>query len=448
MPEPSEQKKSQTSSQSDSRRSFIKTSTAVAATAAIGSSVARTAHAAGSDEIKFALIGCGGRGSGASANIFKSKGNVKLVAVADAFAEKAESALKSLGRGKFKDKIDVPADRVFTGLDGYKAAIDVDCDLVVIATPPAFKPMQFEYAVNKGRHIFMEKPVASDAPGIRRVLASVEESKKKNLMVGIGLQRRHEPQYKETVQRIHDGAIGDVVAQRVYWNGGGIWYRNRKEGANEMQFQCNNWYHFNWLCGDQIVEQHIHNLDVACWVKGMYPVECNGMGGREMRMDGDPTKSQINDHTFCEYTFPDGTKIFSQGRHLKGSWTFVGEAVHGTKGTSDPSGWIKGENEWSYTGEKLNGHQQEQHDLIEALMRGETYNEGVYGAHSTFTAILGREACYSGKIVKWDELLETGRDLAPGIDDLTLESDVPESARPDADGKYPIPVPGKYNPFA
>ena len=437
------------SSASTDRRSFLKSSTAVAAGAALSTSIAKTAHAAGSDEIKFVVIGLGGRGSGATANIFESKGNVKLVGVADAFASNAESALKSLSsRPKYKDKVDVPAERIFTGLDGYKAAIDLDCDLVVIATPPAFKPQQFEYAVNKGRQIFMEKPVATDAAGVKRVLASVEESKKKNLMVGIGLQRRHEPQYMETIGRIHDGAIGDVVAQRVYWNGGGIWYRNRKPDANEMQFQVNNWYHFNWLCGDQICEQHIHNLDVGCWVKGEYPVECNGMGGREQRMGGDPTKSQIFDHTACEYTFSDGTKMFSQGRHLAGSWTHVGEAVHGTKGTADPSGKINGPNAWEFAGKRLNGHQQEQHDLIEALMRGEIYNEGEYGAKSTFTAILGREACYSGKIVKWDELMEKGRELAPEIDSLSFETDVPESARPDAEGKYPIPVPGKYSPFA
>ena len=157
----------------------------------------------------------------------------------------------------------MPDERVFTGLDAYKHATDVDCDLVVIATPPGFKPQQFEYAVNKGRHVFMEKPVATDAPGVRRVLASVEESKKKNLLVAVGLQRRHEPRYMETVQRLHDGAIGDIICQRVYWNGGGIWYRNRQPGATEMEFQCDNWYHFNWICGDQIVEQHIHNIDVA-----------------------------------------------------------------------------------------------------------------------------------------------------------------------------------------
>jgi myo-inositol 2-dehydrogenase/D-chiro-inositol 1-dehydrogenase len=437
-----------------SRRNFLKTSTAAATGVAVASQIARSVHAAGSDEIRFVVIGCGGRGSGAAANIMNTKGNVKLVAVADAFGKKGSDAVALLQK-KYGDKVDVPEDRIFTGLDGYKQAIDVDCDLVVIATPPAFKPQQFEYAVNKGRHIFMEKPVASDATGVKRVLASVEESKKKNLMVGIGLQRRHEPQYMETVERLHDGAIGDIIALRVYWNGGGIWYRDRNAVKNllppgkdvsEMAFQCNNWYHFNWLSGDQICEQHIHNLDVGCWVKGEYPVECNGMGGREQREGGDATKSQIFDHTFCEYTFADGTKMFSQGRHLAGGWQQVSEFAHGSKGTSDPSGWIEGANPWKFAGQGKNGHQQEQHDLIEALMRGEIYNEGEYGAKSTFTAILGREACYSGKVIKWDDLLNKGRDLCPGIDSYTLDSDPP--TMPGPDGKYPVPTPGKYSPFA
>jgi predicted dehydrogenase len=429
------------------RRTFLKTSTLAAAGAALSSTIARTAHAAGSDEIKFALVGCGGRGTGAADQIMNTKGNTKLVAVADAFARNAESAIRGLGK-QHKEKVDVPQENVFVGLDAYKHAIDVECDLVVIATPPGFKPQQFEYAVNKGRHVFMEKPVASDAVGVKRVLAAVDQSKQKNLMVGIGLQRRHEPQYIETIKRIHDGAIGDVICQRVYWNGGGIWYRNRKPDMTEMAFQTNNWYHFNWLSGDQICEQHIHNLDVGCWVKGEYPVMCNGMGGREQRMNGDASKSQIFDHTFCEYTFADGTKMFSQGRHLAGAWNEVSEAAHGSQGTADPSGSITGPNAWKFEGERLGGHQQEQHDLIEALMRGDIYNEGEYGAKSTFTAILGREACYSGQVIQWDELLEKGRELAPGIDEFTLESPPPTSAMPDENGLYPIPVPGKYNPFA
>ncbi len=427
-----------------SRRNFLKTSSVTATGVAIASQIARTAYAAGSDQIRYTLVGCGGRGTGAAEQIMNTKGNTKLVAVADAFGTKAAAAIEQLAR-KNKDKIDVPPDRVFVGLDAYKRAIDVESDLVIIATPPGFKPQQFEYAVQKGKHVFMEKPVASDAAGVRRVLKSVEESKKKNLMVAIGLQRRHEPSYIETIKRIHDGAIGDVICTRVYWNGGGIWHRTRKPGMTEMEYQTNNWYHFNWLSGDQICEQHIHNLDVGCWLKGSYPVECNGMGGGEQRMDGDRRLSQIFDHTFCEFTFADGTKMFSQGRHLEGGWNNVSEFAHGSKGTSDPSGWIKGAVNWQFDGKRVNGHQQEQHDLIEALMAGKIYNEGEYGAKSTFTAILGREACYSGKVLKWDDLLANGRDLCPGIDNYTLETDPP--TMPDKDGKYPVPVPGKYNPM-
>lgn len=429
------------------RRDFLKTSSTALAGTALAGSIARTAHAAGSDEIKFSLIGCGGRGTGAASNIMNSGGNVKLVAVADAFGQKAEGAINNLMK-RHGDKVAVSMDTVFTGLDAYKHVIDADCDLVVIATPPGFRPQHFEYAVAKNKHVFMEKPVATDAPGVRRVLAAVEESKKKDLMVGVGLQRRHEPRYMETVQRIHDGAIGDVVLSRVYWNGAGIWYRNRTEDQTEMAFQCNNWYHFIWLSGDQINEQHIHNLDVGCWVHGGYPVECNGMGGGERRLDGDRTKSQIYDHTFCEYTFADGSKMYSQGRHLADAFKRVDEAVHGTKGTAVPSGSISaGENSWEFSGDKrIVGHQQEQTDLIAALARGDIYNEGEYGAKSTFTAILGREACYSGNVLTWDELLAKGKDYAPGIDEYTLESVPP--VIPGEDGNYPAPLAGIHNPFA
>lgn len=415
--------------------------------ASVLSSIAPSAHAAGSDEIKVALIGAGGRGTGAIDQIFNTSGNTKLVAVADAFRNKCEATVNAM-RNKDSSKVDVPEDRIFVGLDAYKNAIDTECDLVVIATPPGFKPQQFEYAVKKNKHVFMEKPVASDAPGVRRVLKAVEESKKKNLMVGIGLQRRHEVQYKETIQRIHDGAIGDITLLRVYWNGGGIWYRGRQPGQTEMEFQTNNWYHFIWASGDQICEQHIHNLDVGCWVKGEYPVECNGMGGWEMREGGDRKRSQIFDHTFCEFTFADGTKMYSQGRHLGGSWTNVSEFAHGTKGTANPAGSIKGPKswDWEYRGKRDAGHQKEQHDLIEGLMRNEIYNEGEYGAKSTFVSILGREACYSAKSLKWDDLLAKGRDYAPGIDNYTLQTTPPVVQGPD--GAYPGPTPGIYDPFA
>jgi len=434
------------SKNSSTRRNFLKTSAVTVAGTALAGSISRTAHAAGSDEIRFCLVGCGGRGTGAADNIMQTKGNVKLVAVADAFQQKAEGVVGRLTE-RHKDKVAVSPDHVFSGLDSYKKAIDSDCDLVVLATPPGFRPPHFEYAVSKNKHVFMEKPVATDAPGIRRMLAAVEESEKKGLMVGVGLQRRHQPNYIETVKRIRDGAIGELVLTRVYWNGGGIWYRNRTEDQSEMEFQCDNWYHFIWICGDQICEQHIHNLDVGCWVKGAYPVRANGMGGGERRMDGDRSKSQIFDHTFCEFDFPDGTKMYSQGRHLSNSFTLVGEAVHGTKGTATPGGQIDvASGKWRYEGPNVNGHQQEQHDLIEALMRGDIYNEGLFGVNSTYTAILGREACYTGKVIEWDELLKNGKSYAPGIDDYTLDSEPP--AVKGADGKYYAPLPGLHNPYA
>ncbi len=426
------------------RRNFLVTSSTALVGTGLSASMIPNVHVGGHDEVRVALIGCGGRGTGAVAQIFNTAGATKLVAVADAFRHKAEGAVASL-KAHGGAKVEVTADSTFSGLDAYKHAIDSDANLIVIATPPGFKPQQFEYAVKQGKHIFMEKPVATDAPGIRRVLAAVRESEKKKLMVGIGLQRRHEPKYMETMQRVHDGAIGDVILSRVYWNGGGIWYRKRKPDMTEMEFQCNNWCHFNWICGDQIVEQHIHNLDVGCWAKNAYPVKCNGMGGREMRMGGDATKSQINDHTFCEYTFADGTKMYSQGRHLRNGWNNVGESLHGTLGTATPSGRIQGPNAWNFKGRSPGGHQQEQHDLIDALTRGEIYNEGEYGAMSTFTAILGREACYSGKELRWDDLLQRGRNLAPDIDTFSMDSAPPTV--PGKDGRYPVPVPGKYNPF-
>ncbi|MEE2813059.1 MAG: Gfo/Idh/MocA family oxidoreductase [Verrucomicrobiota bacterium] len=432
------------------RRHFLKSSGKVAAASAVLSQlpVERVAHAAVGDTVSVALVGCGGRGSGAVSQIRNTKGNTKLLAVADVDPKKAKSRVAGFKK-QFGDWVDVPEDRIFGGLDGYKSAIDSGADLVVIATPPGFKPQQFEYAVKAGKHIFCEKPVASDAPGVRRVLAATQEAKKKNLMVGIGLQRRHEERYIDNVKRLHDGAIGEINLMRVYWNGRGIWYRNRTPEQTEMAFQCNNWYHFIWASGDQICEQHIHNLDVGNWVMQDYPIMANGMGGGEMRMGGDRTKSQIFDHTFVEYTYANGHKMYSQGRHLGGNATFghVAEYAHGSKGTCKLASVINqvGKDPLPIRG-KGGGHQQEQTDLIEALGKGEIYNEGEYGAKATFTAILGREACYSGRQLKWDDLLNKGRDYCPGIDNWTLKTDPP--AMKGADGKYPAPQPGIWNPFA
>lgn len=436
---------------SQSRREFLNTSgAAVGGAIALGTGVLgsgiNTAYAQASDQIRVALVGCGGRGTGAMVNLFKTKGNVKLVAVADAFGAKTQKTLDRL-RKDYDPKVQVPEEQIFSGLDAYKQAIDTECDLVVIATPPGFKPQQFEYAVSKGKHIFMEKPIAVDAPGIRRCIAAVEESKKKNLMVAIGLQRRHEERYLNSMRYVQDGTLGELTGIRVNWIGTPVWYRLPEDDWTQMQDQCNNWYHHIWLCGDQIVEQHIHNIDVGCWAKGMYPTEAHGMGGSERRLNGDGRESEIFDHTFVEYTFPDGTKMHSQGRHLKNAYTSVSEQAHGTKGSIFFAKGLK-----TYDGKSIRitgeggGHQQEQHDLVETLMRGEIYNEGEYGWKSTFAAILGREAAYSGKLVKWDKLLAEGRDYCPGIDTYGIGT-VPPSVK-NADGFYDVPKPGDWDPYA
>jgi hypothetical protein len=432
------------------RRRFLKSSGKVAAAGAVLSQlpIESMVHAAVGDTVSVALVGCGGRGSGAVSQIMNTKGNTRLVAVADVNPEKAKRSIANLAK-QHGEKVDVPEDKIFGGLDGYKKAVDSGADLVVIATPPGFKPQQFDYAVKAGKHIFCEKPVASDAPGVRRFLEANEIAKKKNLMVGIGLQRRHEERYINNIKQLHDGAIGEINLMRVYWNGRSIWYRNRTPDQTEMAFQCNNWYHFIWSCGDQICEQHIHNLDVGNWVMQGYPVMANGMGGGEERMGGDRTKSQIFDHTFVEFTYANGHKMYSQARHLGGNATFghVAEYAHGSKGTCKLASSI---NPFGgkpiRIGGKGGGHQQEQHDLIEALTKGDIYNEGDYGAKATFTAILGREACYSGRQLKWDDLLKKGRNYCPGIDEWTLET-LPPAIKGE-DGKYPVPQPGSWNPFA
>lgn len=440
--------------ESVSRRKFIG-STALAGVAASVPYVAKGENLQ-SDTIRIAAVGLGGRGSGAvgellsaPADLEKDKGikcKTKLVAVADVFPEKAANKIEAFKKRHGDDQVDVEG-RIFGGLDGYKQAINEDVDMVVIATPPGFKPQQFEYAINQGKKVFMEKPVASDVVGVRRVLESAKIAKEKGLTVGIGLQRRHEKKYKDTVRQLQDGVIGDINLLRVYWNSNNIWHRAKQEGMTEMEYQVNNWYHFTWVSGDQICEQHIHNLDIGCWIKGMYPVKANGMGGSEMRMGGDRTLSQIFDHTSVEYTFEDGTKMFSQGRHLKGGWTHIAEYAHGSKGTCQVGRIIEPfENDpIRIEGERIRPHYKEQLDLVEALHKGEYYNEAEYGALSTFTAILGREACYSGKELMADELMEKGRDYAPGIDDYTFSSTPP--VVPGENGEYPVPAPGIYRPF-
>lgn len=431
----------------ESRRTFLKSSTAAAAgtvlAAGLDLGIARSAHAAGSDVIKVALIGCGGRGTGAASQLMTADPNLKLIAVADAFEDKAKATVQRLTKDHGK-QVDVAPDQIFAGLDAYQKVIASDADLIAIATPPGFRPTHYSAAIAANKNVFMEKPCCVDAPGYKIVMDTNKVADQKGLFVAVGLQRHHEPRYMETVKRIQDGQIGDVKFLRVYWNGGGIWNRPREPWMTELQYQVNNWYHFCWASGDNICEQHIHNLDVANWVLDAHPVEANGMGGCSLRYLGDMKGTgQIFDHHFVEFTYADGTKVYSQCRHMRNTWSQVSEWAHGTNGFADCSGRIEGENAWRFRGTSPGGHQQEQRDLVAALRAGKRYNEGYYGANSSMTSVFGRMATYSGKVVKWDEALAQGTSSFP----KTLSWDAPAPVQKDADGNYPIPVPGVHPPY-
>jgi myo-inositol 2-dehydrogenase / D-chiro-inositol 1-dehydrogenase len=428
-----------------SRRDFIKRSSILMASGAVVASqvnIARSAHAYGSDTIKIGLVGCGGRGTGAAIQAMNTVGGeVRLVAMADAFADRVQSSFRSI-KSQHPEKTDVPKERQFYGFDAFKQLLEVELDLVILATPPGFRPQHLEAAINAGRHVFMEKPVAVDAPGVRRVLAATEQAKKKELAIAVGLQRRHEVAYNEIISQLQEGAIGDIVTSRAYWNGAGVWVRARQPGQTEMEYQMRNWYYFNWLCGDHIDEQHIHNLDVINWLMNDYPVEANGMGGRQVRTGKE--YGEIYDHHFVEFTYGNGSKMFSQCRHIPNCWNSVSEHAHGTKGSADISGGkiydSKGELIWKTDG-KRDGHQEEHHDLFAALRRGEIPNEGEYGAKSTMTAILGRMATYSGQKISWDEAINSSLSLAD-IDNYHSMDQLPP-VTPNDDGYYPIPMPGE-----
>ena len=432
------------------RRSFLKNaSTAMAGGALLGAlPIERFALGASpGDTIRIALIGAGGRGRGAAAQALRTNGDVKLVAVADAFKNSLEGGLKQI-QSEFKDRperLAVTEDTKFVGLDAYKKAIEL-ADVVVIATPPGFRPIHFEEAVRQGKHVFMEKPVAVDGPGVRRVLAAAAEAKKRNLKVGVGLQRRHQNGYIETVKRLQDGEAGEILAMRVYWNGGPVGPKARRADLEkalgrpptEMEYQLRNWYMFNWLCGDHIVEQHIHNLDVANWVLNGYPVRALGMGGRAYQKGLD--SGEIFDHHAVQYEYANGVRVFSECRQIPGCWNSVSEHVHGTKGSSNVGGYtITGANAWKYRGGGKDPYQQEHDDLFDAIRNDKPYNEAEYGALSSLTAILGRMCTNSGKEITWEEALNSKLDLIPS----EFTWDAKPKVLPDENGIYPFAIPGK-----
>lgn len=432
-----------------SRREFLQDSSKLAVVgAAAGSlltpqlSIARSAHAFGTETIKIGLIGCGGRGTGASIQAMNTEGNVELLAMADAFQNRLEGSLGAC-KGKHNEKVRVPDERQFIGFDAYKRVLDSDIDMVILATPPGFRPLHFEAAIDAGKHVFMEKPVAVDAPGVRRVLKAGEVAKEKNLAVAVGLQRRHERAYRQVMEQLKDGAIGDLVYSRAYWNGAGVWVRPREEGQSELEYQMRNWYYFNWLCGDHITEQHIHNLDVINWLMDDYPVTAQGQGGRLVRTGID--HGQIYDHHLVEFTYPNGHKMYSHCRHQPECWNSVSEHVHGTKGYCNISAGrifdTDGKEIYKANGSR-GGHQQEHHDLFADIRNGIIPNEAEYGAKSTMTSIFGRLATYTGKELQWEDAINSEISLCD-VDALADMKEQEPPVMPDEEGRYPIPKPGQ-----
>jgi len=425
------------------RRSFLKTTgkAGVGLSVLGGLGIERCAYAAGDDTIKLALVGCGGRGSGA-ADAALTTGNVKLVAMADAFETRLKSSLMELNK-KHPDKVDLNGVQQFVGFDAYKKAI-AQADIAILATPPGFRPLHFEEAVLQGKNAFLEKPVATDASGVRRVLAASEEAKKKGLKVGVGFQRHHSANYLEAYQRIRDGAIGDIVEMRVYWRGGSRGGQPHLPGETEMQFQIRNWYFFTYLSGDHIVEQHCHNIDIGNWFKGTHPIRATGIGGRQSRTSKEC--GQIFDHHYVEFEYADGTRMYSQCSQFPSKWSRVAEAIRGTKGTADFNDRnifeIKGPTPWRRDTPPKNAYQVEHDDLFAAIRKGDPYNEADYAAHSTMTAIMGRMSTYSGREIEWDEAFNCQVSLVPA--GLNFESEPP--VKPDANGFYPVAHPGKTTP--
>ncbi|MCX6898560.1 MAG: Gfo/Idh/MocA family oxidoreductase [Verrucomicrobia bacterium] len=433
-----------------SRRNFLKTSAAAASGPLVaGLAIERAAFAAGDDTVKLALIGCGDRGAGAVSQALRTKGLVKLWAMADLFADRIEAKLGILSKGEkgaydreshqgFSAQIEVPPERRFVGFDAYQEAMDSGVDAVILTTPPHFRAAHFQYAVQHGKHVFMEKPLAVDAPGIRQILAANDEAKKKNLKVAVGFHNRHSPRIQETIRRLRDGAIGPINLMRAYWNVGLL--RDtppRPPEMSEMLYQLRNPYHFLWLSGDYFVDALIHYIDLCCWLKGTHPATVQGQGGRQMLS---PTQSgDTFDHHFVEFAFEDESRMFAQTRQIPTCWNRGGTHAHGGAGHADiVQGRIEGSTPWRFSGPPTNPYQAELDTLMEAIRRDQPRNDVEFAATSTMTAIMGRMASYSGQMVRWEDALNSKVRLAP--EKYAFDAKPPVVA--DKNGIYPIAVPG------
>ncbi len=425
-----------TTDQNTSRRSFLKTSAqAAAATTMLGTlAVPGRVHAAAGDLLKIGLVGCGSRGAGAAANAMRADKQCQLVAMADAFSDRLESArghLQEAGGEKFA----VTDETCFVGFDAYKKLLATDVDVVILATPPHFRPEHFRAAVEAGKHSFVEKPVAVDAPGVRSVLATSELAREKGLAVVSGLCWRYDHGVRATVERIRDGAIGEVVAIQSTYNSGTLWHHGDDPSWSRMEYQLRNWLYYTWLSGDHNVEQHIHSLDKVMWLMGdVPPTSATGMGGRQQRTD--LKYGHIFDHHAVVYDFPGGVKAFAYCRQQSGCSSYVDENVLGAKGQAQVlKHRIDGDQTWRYRGPKPNMYDVEHEELFASIRSGGPINNGRTMAQSTMLAIMGRMCTYTGKTLTWEQCLASTERLGP---DRYEWGDLPEP---------PVAVPG-ITPFS
>ena len=408
-----------TASASPSRRQFIGQSLATAAASGLAISTAPSmvsaAYASGSDVLKVGLIGCGGRGSGAARQALQADQNVKLVAMGDAFEDRLQLSLKALSKAKeISEKIDVPKERQFVGFDAYEKVLASDVDVVLLTTPPHFRPMHLKAAIAAGKHVFAEKPVAVDAPGIHSVLATCAEAKRKNLSVVSGLCLRYDGGFRETVGRLHDGAIGEI--RTVFANDyrGSIWEKPRQPDWTDMHFQMRNWYYHTWLSGDFNVEQHVHYLDVGAWLLQGYPVKAIGLGGRQVRTAA--KYGNIYDHHSIVYEYENGAKLVSNCRQQSGCKNNISCFAEGTKGKAEVSErrlQIENDQTWRFKEKVKNMYQVEHDELFAGIRSGNPLNNGEYMAKSTLLAIMGRMASYTGQEITWDQAFNSKQDLSP-----------------------------------
>lgn len=396
-----------------SRRDFLKTSTGAAVGSALFAQPLMAAHAAGSSEkLRVGLVGCGGRGAGAVANALRASAENELVAMGDLFEDHLAKALRRLERSDVKERIRVDEEHRFVGFDAYEHVIDA-CDVVLLCATPHFRPRHLAHAIEKGRHVFCEKPVAVDAPGVRSVVASVAKAKAKRLAIVSGLCYRYHRPKREVMERVHQGAIGDILTLQATYHTGGLWHRGRDAEWTEMEYQLRNWLYYAWLSGDIITEQHIHSLDKVAWaMRDEYPAAVTASGGRSQRTE--EKYGNVFDHFTTVYDFESGAKAFCSCRQWNGCTNDVSDYAYGTKGTAAlQTHRIKGENAWRFEGRGGNMYDDEHQALFASIREGRPINNGEYMWKSTLMAIMGRMSAYTGKRITWEQALASQRRLGP-----------------------------------